>query len=85
MNKLFILSFENGIDQETCRRYYLPTVDRKEFNVMVDGRSFFDQPKKQKKDWITYDNIRKLANDQGDDYAAGSLLDYRYFESIILS
>ena len=49
MNKLFVLSLENGIDQETCRRYYLPTVDRKDFNVMVDGRSFFDQPKKKKK------------------------------------
>ena len=28
----------------------------------------------------TYDNIRKMTTDQGDDYTTGSLLDYPYFK-----
>ena len=27
-----------------------------------------------------YDNIRKIATDQGDDYTTGCLLDYPYFK-----
>ena len=30
---------------------------------------------------ITYDNIRKIATRQGDDYATGCLLDYSYFKN----
>ena len=37
---------------------------------MIDGRNFFDQPKK-KKDLKTYDNITKTATDQGDYYTTG--------------
>ena len=43
---------------------------------MINGENFFDQPIKNK---VTYDNIRKIAIDQGDDYTTGSLLDYSYF------
>ena len=45
---------------------------------MVDGWNFFDQPVKN--DLRTYDNIRKIATGQGDDYIIGCLLDYPYFE-----
>ena len=30
---------------------------------------------------ITYDNIRKIATGQGDDYTTGCLLDYNYFNN----
>ena len=50
----------------------------KDYNVMIDGRNFFDQPIKN--DLKTYDNIRKIAADQGDDYTTGCLLDYPYLE-----
>ena len=33
---------------------------------MTDGQSFFDQPVKN--NLRTYDNIRKIATGQGDDY-----------------
>ena len=36
---------------------------------MIDGKNFFDQPIKNNK--ITYENIRKVATCQGDDYATG--------------
>ena len=45
---------------------------------MIDERNFFDQP--TKKDQRTYDNIRKIATYQGDDYTDGCLLDYSYFK-----
>ena len=50
----------------------------KDFNVVIDGRNFFDQPIKN--DLKTYDNIRKIAAGQGDDYTTGCLLDYHYFK-----
>ena len=43
---------------------------------MIDRISFFDQPRKN--DLKTYDNIRKIATGQGDDYTTGCLLDYPY-------
>ena len=45
---------------------------------MIDGKNFFDKPIKNDK--ITYDNIRKIAIGQGDDYTTGCLLDYVYFK-----
>ena len=37
-----------------------------------------DQPIKNNK--VTYENIRKIATGQGDDYTTGCLLDYTYFK-----
>ena len=39
---------------------------------------FFDQPVKS--DRRTYDNVRKIATGQGDDYTTGCLLNYLYFK-----
>ena len=44
---------------------------------MIDGENFFDQPVKDNS--VTYENIRKIATGQGDDYTTGCLLDYSYF------
>ena len=46
---------------------------------MIDEQSLFDQPVKN--DLITYDNIRKIATVQGDDYTTGCLLDHNYFKN----
>ena len=54
VNRLFGLSFENSTDVE-IKNYY----------VMIDGQSFFDQPVKN--DLKTYDNIQKIVTGQGDD------------------
>ena len=45
---------------------------------MIDGKNFFDQPVKNNK--VTYENIRKIATGQGDNYTTGCLLDYSYFK-----
>ena len=45
---------------------------------MIGGKNFFDQPINS--DLKTYENIRKIATGQGDDYTTGCLLDYSYFK-----
>ena len=46
---------------------------------MIDRQNFFDQTIRN--NLITYDNIRKIATGQGDDYTTGCLLDYNYFKN----
>ena len=46
---------------------------------MVGRKKFFDQPVKNNK--VTYENIRKTATGQGDDYTTGCLLDYICFKN----
>ena len=72
-NRLFVLSFENDAHRRSYKRYFLPAVEMKDYNVMIDGKNFFDV--------ITYENIRKIAAGQGDDYTTGCLLDYNYFKN----
>ena len=53
--RLFALSFENEDDRRSHSNYYLPKVEVKDYNVMTDGKNFFDQPKNN--DIKTYENI----------------------------
>ena len=77
VNRLFVLAFENDDDRTSYNEYYLPTVEIKDYNIMINGENLFDQPIKNNK--VTYDNIRKIATGQRDDYTTGCLLDYPYF------
>ena len=78
VNKLFVLAFENNTKRTSRSRYYLPNVEIKSYNVMINGENVFDHPIKNNK--VTYENIRKITTVQGDDYTTGSLLDYPYFK-----
>ena len=73
------MSFENSTDRTVHTKYYLPAVEIKDYNVMIDGLNIFDPPVKN--NLKTYDNIQKIAIDQGDDYTAGYLLDYNYLNN----
>ena len=77
VNRLFVLAFENDDHRTSDDRYYLPTVEIKDYNIMINGENFFDQPIKNNK--VTYDNVRKIATGQGDNYTTGCLLNYPYF------
>ena len=46
VNKLFVLSFEDNTHKTSCKRYFLPPAEIKNYNVMIDGRNFFDKPRK---------------------------------------
>ena len=52
---------------------------------MIDGKNFFHQKtffdQKIKSDKIIYENIRKIATGQRNDYRTSCLLDYAYFEN----
>ena len=77
INRIFVLAFENDNCRTIHDRYYLPTVEIKDYNIMINGENFFDQPIKNNK--VTYEDIGKIARGQGDDYTTGCLLDYTYF------
>ena len=77
VNRLFVLAFEDDDNRTAHDCYYLPTVEIKYYIIMINGENFFDQPIKNNK--ITYENVRKIATGQGDDYTSGCLLDYSYF------
>ena len=60
------------------RKYFLPRGEIKNYNVLIDGRNFYDQPIN---DIIKqYDEVRKVSTGYGDDYTTGCLLDYAYFK-----
>ena len=50
VNRLFVLSFENEEDRTSFSKYYVPKVEIKDFNVLIDGKSFFDVPVKNKEE-----------------------------------
>ena len=90
VNRLFVLAFNNTtedvagnpinntanrVQRDGHRKDFLPRVDITNYNVLVDGRNFYDQPIN---DQIKkYDEIRKIATGKGDDYTTGCLLDYQ--------
>ena len=45
---------------------------------MIDDKNLFDQPINSMTK--TYENVRKIATGQGDNYTIGCLLDYSYFK-----
>ena len=70
--------FEYDAERTSKKKiYYVSNVKIKEYNIMIDGRNVSDQPIKNNK--RTYENVRKIATGQGNDYTTGCLLDYTYF------
>ena len=73
VKRIFVLSFENKNDRTSHSNYCLPKVEINVYNVIIDGKNFFDQPINS--NLKTYENIREIATGQGDDYTTGCLLD----------
>ena len=90
VRRLFVLVFNNAtanvpndlinnannrVERNSHTKYFLPKGNIIDFNLLINGRNFFDQPID---DLIKqYDKIRKIATCQGDDYTTGCLLDYQ--------
>ena len=83
VRRLFAPAFSNTndankVERNIHRKYFLPRVNITNCNVLTDGKNSDNQPindlAKQ------YDEIRKIARGQGDDYTTGCLLDYQYFK-----
>ena len=48
VNRLSVLSFENHTGRTVHTKYYLPGLEIKDYNIMIDGQNVFDQPVKYK-------------------------------------
>ena len=78
----YIIAADDNADQEAGikdnKKYFLSRGEIKNYNVLIDGRNFHDQPIN---DLIKlYHEIRKLSTGYSDDYTTGCLLDYAYFK-----
>ena len=77
VNRLFDLSFENEDGRTSYNKYYLPNVEIKDCNILIDGNAFFELPIKNKEE--TYEKIIQITDHSG--YCTrGNLLDYGYFK-----
>ena len=72
VNRLLVLSFENEDNRKSFPKYYVLNVEIKDFNVLIDGKGFFDMPVKNKEQ--TYEQIIEMG--RSNDYTTGNLLDY---------
>ena len=78
VNKLFVLSFprNNNTDSRySYSNYYVPKVKTSDFNVLIDGKSFWFASKNEEE---TYEKITEMSNNN--DYTSGNLLDFAYFK-----
>ena len=82
-DRLFVLSFQRIAEGETTEdyrdsflRYYTPSVEIKDFNVLIDRKNFFDLPVKNEEE--AYKKIINMS--KNNDYTTGNLLDFAYFK-----
>ena len=50
VNRFFVLAFENEEDRTSFSDCYLPKVEIKDYNVLIDQKQFFEIPIKNKKE-----------------------------------
>ena len=82
VNRLFVLSFQRiAGENNTTKDYsdsfwhdYVPNARIKDFNVLIDWKSFFDLPVKNEEE--TYEKIIEMSNNN--DYTTDNLLDFTY-------
>ena len=76
VNRLFVMTYNRVDGQPTRngqRKYYLPRIGLNKYNVIVDGRSFYDNPSES--DIEKYRELKKVMIEKREDYTTGSLLD----------
>ena len=72
------MSFKKDVHRARHTAYFLPQGKLEDYNIMVDGRKFSDQPIN------TYARtFEKIATSLVDDYTTVYLLDYLYFKEDI--
>ena len=81
VNRLFVMAYNRVDGQPTRngqRKYYLPRISLNKYNVIIDGRNFYDNPIES--DIEKYRELKKVMIGKGEDYTTGSLLDYDHFK-----
>ena len=75
VNRFFALSFENENGRTYFSKYYAPNVQIKDFNVLIDGKIFFDMPIKNEEE--TSEQIIEMG--RNNNCTTGNLLDFECF------
>ena len=81
VNRLFVMAYNRANGQPTRNgqiKHYLPRIDLQKYNVIIDGRNFYDNPIES--DIEKYRELKKVMIGKGEDYTTGSLLDFNYFD-----
>ena len=81
VNRLFVMAYNRAIGQPTRngqQNYYFPRIDLEKYNVIIDGRNFYNNPIES--DIEKYRELRKVMIGKGEDYTIGPLLDFNYFD-----
>ena len=81
VNRLYLMAYSREVNQPTRddqQKYYLPRIDLNKYNVIIDGRNFYNNPIES--DIEKYRELKKVMIGKGEDYTTGSLLDYDYFK-----
>ena len=81
VNRLFVMAYNTANGQPTRngrQKYYLPRIDLEKYNVIIDGRNFYDNPIES--DIEKHRELKKVMIGKGEDYTTGSLLDFNYFD-----
>ena len=83
VNRLFVSSFERIEDNNVKKdyidsfpHYYVTKVRIKDFNVLIDGKNFFDLPVKNEE--AASEKIIDMYNNN--DYTTANLLDFAYYK-----
>ena len=76
VNRLFVLSYKNEQNRTSFSKYYIPEVEIKNFNALIDGKPFFEIPVRNKEE--AYEAIIEMS--RNNDYTTGNLLDYEYLK-----
>ena len=82
VNRLFVMAYSRENNNQPTRngqtKYYLPRIDLKKYNFIIDGRNFYDNPVEN--DVEKYRELNRVMIGKGEDYTKGSLLDFDYFK-----
>ena len=82
VNRLFIVAYSREDNNQPAKngqqKYYLPRIDLNKYNVIIDGRNFYDNPIEI--DIKKYRELKKVMIRKGEDYTTRSFLDYNYFK-----
>ena len=81
VNRLFVMAYNRANGQPTRngpQKYYLPRIDLEKYNVIIDGRNFYDNPIESNIE--KYRELKKVMIGKGQDYTTESLFDFNYFD-----
>ena len=73
---MFVLAYANEDDRTSYSKYYVPNVEIKNYNVIIDGKPFFELSVQNVEE--TYQKIIDMG--YNDDYTVGNLIDFEYFK-----